>query len=142
MDRVDGAMTWRNAEAGAGERVIERGNLETPRFHAELADDGDSFAEMHLCELLAANDREAELADRAARTEYYTGTWIEYLVPHGRSEDALAFLRPRVEHGDTLAATPGTVDHQIALNDAHRRATGATHAALYRHRPGPPGARW
>ncbi|WIX85847.1 hypothetical protein [Amycolatopsis sp. DG1A-15b] len=106
------------------DRMVASGNLDDAiRFLTELADEGDDFAEMHLCSLLAAHEREAELADRAANTEYYAGTWIDYLVVHDRSDEALAFLRPRVEHGDTLAASQlgdvlvqlGRVDEAISL---------------------------
>jgi hypothetical protein len=73
--------------------------------------------------LETAHDRVDDLATRATNTLYYTGTWIEYLMKHDRGADAIAFLVPRVDNGDALAASQlgdvlarlGRVDDAVAL---------------------------
>lgn len=104
--------------------LIERSEVdEAIEYLTAMADADDFLAEIRLTNILAAHDRADELEARAANSRWYTSSWIGYLVDHGRASEAIAFLQPRVDEGDNLAASQlgnllvdlGNVDRAIAL---------------------------
>lgn len=126
VDALQAAAAAGNTFAAwkVAELLVDRGDVdEAIAYLTDLADAGDGLAEIRLTEILATHDRAEELESRAADSLWNTGSWIGYLVDRGRFNEAIGFLRSRVDKGDNLAASQlgdllagqGRVDDAIAV---------------------------
>jgi tetratricopeptide (TPR) repeat protein len=86
--------------------LVEHGNVDDAiALLTTLADTGDELAAIHLNGLLADQGLTDELEARAADDQYSAGSWIDHLVRRDRIDDAVGFLRERVDNDDGLAAS-------------------------------------